>query len=79
MNNNFTENELESMVDLITEYISERECYEDLLGNNYNCKECKNIEDCHMIANSRCNSEWAESVNYGGCDTEEEFGEQLFD
>lgn len=79
MNKNFTEDELESMTDLITDYISERECHEDFLGNNYNCKECENIDDCHMIANSRCNNEWAESIDYGGCDTEEEFGEQLFD
>ena len=75
MNKNFTEWELESMTDLITEYISERECCED----NHNCKKCENIDDCYMIANSRCDSEWAESIDYGGCDTEEEFWEQLFD
>lgn len=45
--NKYSKEELESMADLITDY---------------------------MEANSRCNSEWAESINYGGCDTEDEFG-----
>ena len=77
--NEYSKEELESMADLITDYISERECKENLIGNDYDCVNCENIEECHMEANSRCNSERAESVNYDGCDTEEEFGEQLFD
>lgn len=77
--NEYSKEELESMTDLITDYISEIECKEDLIGNDYDCANCDNIEQCHMEANSCCNSEWAESINYGGCDTEEEFWEQLFD
>lgn len=75
----YRKKELESMTDLITDYISKRECKEDLIGNDYGCVNCGNIEECYMEANSRCNSEWAESINYGGCNTEDEFWEQLFD
>lgn len=32
-----------------------------------------------MIANCRCNSEFAKNINYGGYDSEEEFWEALFD
>ena len=42
-----------TMTDLITDYISKRECSEDLIGNNYNCIQCGNIKDCYMKANSR--------------------------
>lgn len=79
MDEQFSEDELESMSDLITDYISKRECSEDLIGNNYNCIQCDNIETCYIIANSRCNSEFAENINYGGYDSEEEFWEALFD
>ena len=73
MNEQFSQDELKLMTDLITDYISKIECYEYLIGNNYNCIQCGNIEDCYMIANSRCNSEFAENINYGGYDSEEEF------
>lgn len=75
----YSKEELESMADLITDYIFKRECKEDLIGNDYDCVNCGNIEECYMEANSRCNSEWAESINYGGYDSEDEFWEQLFD
>lgn len=77
--NEHSREELESMADLITDYISERECKEDIIGNDYDCVNCENIEECHMKANSRCNSEFAENINYGGYDSEEKFWEQLFD
>ena len=73
----YSKEELESMADLITYYISKRECKEDLIGNDYDCVNCGNIEECYMEANSRCNSEFAESINYGGYDSEEEFWENL--
>ena len=75
--NKYSKEELESMADLITDYISKRECKEDLIGNDYDCVNCGNIEECYMEANSRCNSEFAESINYGGYDSEEEFLENL--
>lgn len=73
----YSKEELESMADLITDYISKRECKEDLISNDYDCVNCGNIEECYMEANSRCNSEFAESINYGGYDSEEEFWENL--
>lgn len=73
----YSKEELESMADLITDYISKRECKEDLIGTDYDCVNCGNIEECYMEANSRCNSEFAESINYGGYDSEEEFWENL--
>ena len=73
----YSKEELESMADLIIDYISKRECKEDLIGNDYDCVNCGNIEECYMEANSRCNSEFAESINYGGYDLEEEFWENL--
>lgn len=74
MKNNYSESELTHMEDLISAYISEEEC-----DYNMDCKNCECIEECHMKANNRCNSEFAESIGYGGCDTEEKFWEQLFD
>ena len=73
----YSKEELESMADLIIYYISKRECKEDLIGNDYDCVNCGNIEECYMESNSRCNSEFAESINYGGYDSEEEFWENL--
>ena len=52
--NTYNKEELESMADLITDYISERECKENLIGNDYDCVNCENIEECHMEANSHC-------------------------
>lgn len=75
--NEYSKEELESMAGLITDYISKRECKEDLIGNDYDCVNCDNIEQCSMEANLRCNSEWAKSINYGGYDSEDEFWENL--
>lgn len=35
--NGYSKEELESMADLIADYISKRECKEDLIGNDYDC------------------------------------------
>lgn len=56
--NKYSKEELESMADLITDYISKRKCKNDLIGNDYDCVNCGNIEECFMEVNSRCNSEW---------------------
>lgn len=42
------------------------------------CKECVEIEICYHKAVEKCNHEFAKSCDYGGCDTEEEFWEQLY-
>ena len=74
MEKNYTESNLIHMPDLIADYISEKEYVYDM-----DCKNCECINDCYMKANNRCNSEFAESIDYGGYDTEEEFWEQLID
>lgn len=45
------------------------------------CENCdiEQIEKCYYKANDICNDTFAESIDYGGCDSEEEFWEQLFD
>lgn len=42
--NVYSEDELESMTDLITDYISEKECKRNAMGNDYNCVNCHHIE-----------------------------------
>jgi hypothetical protein len=73
MENEYSKLDLEYMEDIITSYTSKNEC-------NYGmqCVHCKDIEDCYNRASDRCNSEFAESVNYGGCNSETEFWEDLF-
>ena len=72
------EEEIEETLDcnlyLIEQYISDEEC-----DNDFDCKNCCDYDSCFITANSRCNSEFAESIDYGGYDSEEEFWEQLFD
>lgn len=79
MSKKYSKNELENMANLISDYTSKNECNEEHMGNNMNCISCDCIEDCYIKANNRCNSEFAESINYGGYDSAEEFWEQLFD
>ena len=74
MKNKYSESELEHMSEFISDYIIPDEC-----DNDMNCKNCTEVDACYMRANNRCNSEWAESIDYGGCSSEEEFWEQLFD
>lgn len=44
--------------------------------NNYDCSNCCEIEECYYDAVSIENSLYAESIDYGGYDSEEEFWEQ---
>lgn len=74
MENKYSEDELIYMEEFISDYISPDECDYDM-----NCKSCECIDECYMQANNRCNSQWAESIDYGGYDSEEEFWGQLFD
>ena len=50
---------------------------EDECVNNYNCNKCGNIEECYWNAISKENSLYAESLDYSGYDSEEEFWEQM--
>lgn len=65
----------EEMLDLIID--------EDMKNNNPNCiydecnEDCPDIECCYAEAISKCNSEFAESIDFGGYDSEEEFWDNL--
>ena len=65
----------EEMLELIKE--------ENMKENNPNCiydecnTDCPDIEYCHTEAVSKCNSEFAESLDFGGYDSEEEFWDNL--
>ena len=78
MENKHSEDELSYMEDFISDYISNDQC-NNIATNNHNCRNCSCIDDCYDIAHSKCDSEWAASIDYGGCDSEEEFWEQIFD
>ena len=67
------------MIELMQEYLTDSDCERISGGNNFECENCEYKEECYSLANQRCNSEFAESVNYGGCNSEEEFWEQLFE
>ena len=63
---------------LIKEYITEEECSYMYDGNSkFDCTSCTCLEECYMKACERCDVEFAESVNYGGYDNEEDFWEQI--
>ena len=67
--------------------IKDREYKEDMINtyggildcNCESCGECSDtqIEECYSIASSNCNSEFAELINYGGYNSEEEFWDNL--
>ena len=50
---------------------------EDECVNKYNCNKCGNIEECYWNAILKKNSLYAESLDYGGYNSEEEFWEQM--
>ena len=68
----YSNEEIEEMVDAIETYDVEHDDCERIC-----CEDCCFLEDCYNIAKDRENSQWAKLINYGGCDTEEEFWEQL--
>ena len=63
---------------LITSYITKLECQYMCDTDLFNCESCSNIEECLIIAHSKCTSEYIKSIDYGGCDSEEDFLEQLY-
>lgn len=71
----------EEKKDLIMEYITEDECSYSCDNKLFNCDLCSSFEECYIIADNKCNEEFndvfAESVDYGGYNNEEEFWEQL--
>ena len=70
MKNNF--DNINEMVELIQDELPKCE-YDE----NFNCKECSELEKCYYKAYIKSAHEFAESIDYGGCDSEEEFLENL--
>ena len=66
------EDDIEEMIELIEKYDVRYDNCEQL-----GCDECSYLEDCYRVALNKQDSRWARLINYGGCDTEEEFWEQL--
>lgn len=78
MKNKYSKDELRYMINFISDYITEIECNDIIEGNNMDCENCSCIDDCYSMANDKCNSEFAESIGYDGCNSEKDFWEQLF-
>ena len=72
MNGNQRQEEIDLMMSDLNNFISEDECY-----NKHKSYDCSEIDECHMEVNSRCNSAYARSIDFGGYDSEEEFWENL--
>ena len=70
MKNSF--DNIDEMVELIQDELPECE-YDE----NFNCKECYELEECYYKASTKSAHEFAENVNNGGYDSEEEFWENL--
>ena len=66
MNNNF-EN-IEEMKGLIVDELSECE-----FDNDFKCEECSELEQCYYKASIKSSHEFAESLDYCGYDSEDEF------
>lgn len=67
----------EEKKELIVEYITENECNFMRDELPFDCESCSCFEECYMKSCERCDEEFAESVNYGGYDTAEDFWEQI--
>lgn len=70
MKNNF--DNIDEMIELIQDEFSKCE-----FGENFNCKNCSELEECYYKASTKSSHEFAKSIDYGGYDSEEEFWENL--
>lgn len=70
MKNNF--DNIDEMVEFIQDELSECE-----YGDDFNCENCSELEECYYKSSIKSAHEFAESVNNGGYDSEEEFWENL--
>ena len=64
--------DIDDMKQLITDELSE--CYNDC---DFHCANCCDLEECYSKASIKSNHEFAESIDYGGYDSEEEFWDEL--
>lgn len=60
----------------IREYLIDKDAFGQYC-NQKNCEQCNDAETCYMEALRICNNAFAESIDYGGWDTEEEFWDNL--
>nr|DAX13891.1 MAG TPA: hypothetical protein [Bacteriophage sp.] len=70
MNNNF--DNVEEMKELIVDELSKCE-----FDSNFRCEECSELEQCYCKASTKSSHKFAESLDYGGYDSEDEFWENL--
>jgi hypothetical protein len=63
---------IDEMIELIEDELTECE-----FDNDFNCRECSELECCYFKASTKSTHEFAESLDYGGYDSEEEFWENL--
>ena len=63
---------IDEMIDVINDELTECE-----FNMNFDCKSCSELETCYFKASTKSNHEFAESIDYGGYDSEEEFWENL--
>jgi hypothetical protein len=68
---------------LITEYIAEEDCICMCEQGLFNCDVCGKLDECYAKAEIECNDDYndsfAESIDYGGYKTEEDFWNELFE
>lgn len=74
----YDENDLCYMANMIEKYLQKSNICQETFSKA-DCIECSDIQECYKEASANCNSEWAESINYDGCDSEKEFLDKLFD
>ena len=76
-------NEKNEKIKLIIEYITEEDCGCICEQGLFNCNVCSKLEDCYIKAEVKCNDDYnytfAESIDYGGYQTEEEFWNEIFE
>lgn len=63
--------------DLIIGYITANECDYMCDDEIFDCDSCSNLEECFVNASIGHSTEFAEEVDYGGYNTEEDFWEQI--
>ena len=68
---------IEEKKNLIQDYITKEECNYMCDDVSFHCDFCSCFEECYMKSCERCNGDFAESINYGGCNTEDDFWEQV--
>lgn len=75
----------EEKIELIKEYISEEECLSTRGKGLFDCHNCEYLNECYTSAKSEYNNcdytnhVFADAINFGGYDTEEDFWNELLE